>query len=90
MTPALEAARAARAAKLAAGEKLVRLDPIEKARRNPTSLRAACTAKCWSCVNGDADPNPRERIRNCGVTKCPLYAVRPYQQRGDAQEDAAQ
>lgn len=79
MNKALEAARAARQAKLEAGEKIERLSPIEKARRNPKSLRLAVTAKCADCVGWDADPNPRARIRDCAVPKCPLYPVRPYQ-----------
>ena len=89
MTPALEAARAARAAKIAAGEKLVQLNPMEKARANPTSLRAAINGKCWDCQGGDCDPGIRQRIGACSVTKCPLHPVRPYQ-RSDAEEvDAA-
>ena len=83
MTPALEKARAARAAKLAAGEPIERLDPIERAKLKPTSLRAAINGKCASCVCWvGGDPNPRERIRECPSTKCPLWPVRPYQ-RGE-------
>lgn len=75
----LDKARAAMRARRAAGEEIVRLDPIEKAKRNPKSLRLAITAKCWDCVGGMADPNPRARIRDCGVSRCSLYPVRPYQ-----------
>jgi hypothetical protein len=56
-----------------------RLDPIEKAMRNPTSLRLAINAKCYDCEGRDADPNVRQRIGDCRVPKCPLYPVRPYQ-----------
>jgi hypothetical protein len=87
LTP-LQKAQAVQAAKRAAGEKLVQLNPMQKAAANPTSLRAAINGKCASCVCWGADSNPRERIRNCGVIKCPLYAVRPYQ-RDDAQEAEA-
>lgn len=79
MNKALEAAREARAAKLAAGEPIERLEPDEKARRNPTSLRLAINAKCWDCQGGKADPGIRERIANCGVERCSLHPVRPYQ-----------
>lgn len=60
---------------------LERLSPVEKARRNPSSLRMAITAKCFDCVCGSADPNPRERIRSCPCQSCPLYPVRPYQRK---------
>lgn len=63
-----------------AGEVIVRRDPIEKAKLKPTSLRLAITAKCWDCIGGTSDSNPRARIRDCGVTKCPLYTVRPFQE----------
>lgn len=84
---ALAARQAQRAAAKAAGLSLVveRRDPIERAERNPRSLRLAITAKCWSCVCGDADPNPRGRIRDCACSKtCPLWPHRPYQ-RADAE-----
>lgn len=64
---------------LRAAGKLVRLDPIEKARRDPKSKSKAIVAKCWDCNGGDADPNPRQRIRDCPCEDCPLYPVRPWQ-----------
>lgn len=75
---ALARGRAAVQARRASGEAIVRLDPIERARRNPTSLRAAITGKCWECQGGDADPHPRQRIRDCEIHSCPLHPVRPY------------
>lgn len=86
LTP-LQRAHATMRARREAGETIVRLSPIEKARAKPTSLRFAVNAKCWDCQCGDADPNPRERIRSCPVTRCPLHPVRPYQ-RGDAEEES--
>ena len=56
-------------------------DPIARAKRNPTSLRAAVNAMCWDCQGRDADPAPRWRIGNCLCPDCPLYSVRPYQHR---------
>ena len=56
-----------------------RFDPIEKARRNPTSLRLAINAHCWDCISASHHPNPRPAIRDCGIVRCPLHPVRPYQ-----------
>lgn len=56
-----------------------RLDPIERARRNPRRLRAAVTAKCWECCGGGQDPGTRRAIAECTVRSCPLHAHRPYQ-----------
>ena len=78
----LEQARAKVAEMRAQGIAPERLTPIEKAKRNPTSLRAAITAKCWDCVCGDMDPNPRQRIAECVSRTCPLVPLRPYQKRG--------
>lgn len=74
----LEKARQARAKKQAQG-KLQILDPIEKAKTKPTSLRLAINAKCWDCIGAGSDPHPRREIGNCVMTDCPLYPVRPYQ-----------
>lgn len=83
----LDKAREAAAARRAAGLPVAeRLDPIEKARRKPTSLRLAITAKCWDCQGGASDPNPRGRIGSCEVTRCPLHPVRPWQ-RGDEDDE---
>jgi hypothetical protein len=59
--------------------KLRVFDPLKAAEANPGSLRKAVNAKCWDCVGAGQDPNPRGAIRDCGVTACPLFAVRPYQ-----------
>ncbi len=75
----LTAAHEARRLRVLAGEP-VSLDPIQKALRDPTSLRAAINAKCWDCVGAGADKNPRGLIRDCGVARCSLYPVRPFQE----------
>ncbi|WP_299316261.1 hypothetical protein [uncultured Halomonas sp.] len=75
---ALQKARETQKAKREAGELTV-LDPVQKAHRNPKSLRLAINGKCWDCVGGAADPGPRQRIRDCPCTDCTLYAVRPFQ-----------
>lgn len=80
---ALDKARLASAALRASGVPLERLDPIEKARRNPQSLRLAINGKCWDCIGAGADPRPRDAIRHCTITDCPLWPVRPYQHSAD-------
>lgn len=65
-------------------------DPVEIARANPTSLRAAINGKCWECQGGDADPGPRRRIRECEIPSCPLYPVRPYQKAPSGGSDAVE
>lgn len=69
----------ANAKRLAAGIVTERLDPIERARRHPNSLKMAIAAKCWDCQGGDHDPHPRWRIGNCTAPECPLYLHRPHQ-----------
>ena len=76
---ALESARKRRLEMSEQGIKVVVLDPIEKAAKNPTSLRMAVNAMCWDCVGAGADANARAAIRECGIQKCPLWNVRPYQ-----------
>jgi hypothetical protein len=79
--PSLDAANRAREILRRAGVKIRPADPITKARRNPRSLRLAIDAKCFDCVGGGADPNPRGAIRDCRITSCTLHPVRPYQRR---------
>lgn len=54
-----------------AGEEIIRLNPMEKAKANPKSRALAINAKCWDC-SGES----RSEIRDC-----PLYQFRPYQAR---------
>ena len=74
-TPLQKAQRVMRE-KREAGEEIERLDPIEKARRNPKSLRLAINGKCWDCCCGQ-----RMEIKLCGVVDCSLHPVRPYQDK---------
>ena len=78
----LRKATEARKAKVDAGT-LIRLTPLEKAKANPTSLRAAINGKCWQCVHADTETRPRHKIRDCIHSDCTLHAVRPYQQISD-------
>jgi len=52
------------------------LDPIEKARQNPKSLRAAINAKCFDCCCFH-----KPEVKYCTVVNCPLYILRPWQPR---------
>lgn len=57
-----------------------RLNPRDRAAKNPRSLKMAIRAKCWDCVGGDnADPGWMRTIHECCVTRCPLHGHRPYQ-----------
>lgn len=85
-SPALEKAHRVMAERRAAGIKPVILDPIEKARRNPKSLRLAINGNCWGCIGAGADPNPRGAIRDCTIRSCTLWPVRPYQ-ASDQEQD---
>lgn len=75
----LEIARQKNLERREQGIKPVVLDPIAKAKANPQSLRLAINGKCWDCIGAGADPNPRRLIRDCEVTDCALWPVRPYQ-----------
>lgn len=74
---AIEKANAAKRVKREAGE-LETLNPIEKAGRDPKSLRLAINGKCWDCVGQDADPYPKQRVRDCPMIDCTLWPVRPW------------
>lgn len=76
----LEKARIVNQERIASGIPVIRLNPLEKLKNNPLSLRCAINAKCYDCIGQDADPDWRGNIRNCVCTDCPLYAVRPYRQ----------
>ena len=64
--------------KMKAGElpKPERLTPRERAKRNPTSLKAAILAKCYECCGEYADGR-----WDCGITDCSLYRWMPYKHR---------
>jgi hypothetical protein len=61
---------------------VVSFDPVGRSAAKPHSKALAIVAKCWQCIGGNGDPNPRQRIRECEVPRCALYPVRPYQRKG--------
>jgi hypothetical protein len=75
MTP-IEKAIEARRNKIAAGVKIVERSPLEKWKDNPTSLRMSINAKCYDCSNSQTI-----EIKHCTVKSCPLWLVRPYQEK---------
>ncbi len=50
------------------------LDPIEKAKTKPNSLRFAINAKCYDCCCYQ-----KAEISLCTAEDCPLFNLRPYQ-----------
>lgn len=74
LTP-LQKAQKKRAEMKAAGIEIVQLNPIEKSKKNPKSLRMAINGKCFDCANQSI-----AEIRNCPMEdSCTLWYVRPYQ-----------
>ena len=59
-------------------EATVSLNPLQKAKQNPTSLRLAVNAMCYQCM-GAVGQESKTDIRNCTSFKCPLHTTRPYQ-----------
>ena len=55
-------------------EKPETLNPIEKAKQNPNSLRAAINAKCYNCCCFQ-----KAEVKFCTAIDCPLHSVRPWQ-----------
>ena len=70
----LQKARAKLAENRAKGTK--RLNPLEKAKQNPKSMRLAINAFCYECM-GYAK-SWRTDVRDCTAKNCPLFGFRPY------------
>jgi hypothetical protein len=63
----------------AQGVQFTHKNPVEQAQANPTSLKRAVKAFCWTCVGGDGDPGAKFRVRDCTAPKCALHPHRPWQ-----------
>jgi len=59
--------------KLRSGE-IIRQNPIEKAKANPSSRKLAIEAKCWDCCCFQ-----RKEVTLCEIEDCPLWTFRPWQ-----------
>ena len=70
----LKKARAKRAENVRLGIKP--LNPIERAKQNPKSMRLAINAFCFDC-NGQ-ESGWRNAVRGCPSENCPLFGLRPY------------
>jgi len=62
-------------------EKPKRLDPIEKAEKNPKSLRFAINARCFDCSGFE-----KSEVTNCEMTDCPLHRHRPWKKKASARK----
>jgi hypothetical protein len=72
-------AQEAMAQKRAAGWKPIVLNPVEKAKANPGSVKMAVKAHCWTCCGAGADPGVKLHVRDCSVKSCNLWPHRPWQ-----------
>ena len=50
--------------------------PMERWEEDKMSLRKSINAKCYYCCCFD-----KEEVKNCAATSCPLWPVRPYQEK---------
>ena len=57
-------------------DKNKRLNPSQKAKANPKSLRAAINAHCFEC-GGDL----YKEVTHCPSKDCALWPLRPWQPR---------
>lgn len=78
----LQKAHAKMREKREAGIEIVRLNPIQRAKLKPNSLRLAVNAKCFDCCN-----EQRVEIKKCTIRECSLWAVRPYQNEQEVDEE---
>ncbi len=52
------------------------VDPIEKSKQNPKSLRAAINAKCFDCCCFQ-----KPEVKYCTAVDCSLHHLRPWKQK---------
>lgn len=60
------------------GHKEGEINPWATIKQQPESLSEAIKCECYCCVGEDHDQNPTGRIRNCAISSCPLWLLRPY------------
>lgn len=76
MTSNISKALEARRMKLASGAKLTHKTIMDKWEEDKLSLRKSINAKCFDC-----SCHQIEEIRHCTAKGCPLWYVRPYQEK---------
>jgi len=72
----LAKARQTKADRKAQGIKSFKRTPIQVWEEDKLSLRKSINAKCYDCCCNDKD-----QVANCTAKSCPLWAVRPYQEK---------
>jgi hypothetical protein len=72
----LAKARQTKADRKAQGIKSYKRTPIQVWEEDKLSLRKSINAKCYDCCCGQA-----EEVKGCAATSCPLWSVRPYQEK---------
>lgn len=72
----MEKARLAKQKLKEAGHKSVRVSVMDRWANDKSSLRKSIDAKCYDCSCGQF-----EEVRFCTVKTCPLWFVRPYQEK---------
>lgn len=54
------------------------INPIQRARLQPNSLRLAINAQCYDCIYDKSDVGSwRQQVAACPSANCPLYCQRP-------------
>jgi hypothetical protein len=54
------------------------INPIQRARLKPKSLRLAVNAQCYDCIYDKSDAGTwRQQVEACPSINCPLYCLRP-------------
>ncbi len=71
------------------GWRPIQLNPIDKAKKNPNSLKLAIRAMCWTCEGKDNDPGVKQRVSLCSISSCPLWLHRPWQSIKDHASESA-
>jgi len=54
------------------------INPIQRAKLNPKSLRLAINAQCFECIYDKSDVGTwRQQVEACPSVNCPLFCLRP-------------
>tara|TARA_R110000868_G_scaffold52052_1_gene164716 strand:+ start:1890 stop:2135 length:246 start_codon:yes stop_codon:yes gene_type:complete len=54
------------------------INPIQRAKLKPSSLRFAINAQCYDCIYDKSDVGTwRQQVEACPSVNCPLFCHRP-------------